>query len=394
MRQLGWASTNEDIWEVVRQALDPVPAEAPPRPRFTCPICFRGFETGSELGDHISTVHAQHRPRLLIHGREPSTIGEVIRAPVAAKQVHLLYVTAAHATVDGRPVDGEISAQLPTLLAGLREERVRICLENAADPSRIRPEMTIYDLDFRVVNKNALNRVDAAFRDAILVGGDPLTLSSVTRFVEAARMAGSAATDYAAALASYLNGVLIKDQAPGTGVLPPQAEYEAKYKEAIAGLSGIHRPLATMVAGLARFALNDFSSEPIASGFARLDRVAYRLARLAGQNWPDVLRAPNQVRNHGGRICPTDTGTDTILTAAEEIAALPRWGRPAANGLYARINGTDWFRADRVKITALSAEAALRFGADTDATNLLRRLIRESAIFNEWAEAEMARLMS
>jgi hypothetical protein len=392
---MGWASTNEDNWEAIGPMLDPVPAHVPPPPCFPCPICVEGFDTYLELAAHLSAAHAQHQPRLLLNGREPSTMGEVIRAPLSADEVDLLHVTTARATVDGRALDGDISARLGSVLAGLREGRVRIWLENTADPGRLQPEWTEYDLDFRIPDEFVYSAVDAAFRDAVPRSGEPLTSHSVSRFVEQAQARGSTGIDYANALACYLNGVLIKDRAPGSGVLPPQPEYEAKYKEAAAGLFGIPRRLPTMVAGLVRFALNDFSAMPIVSGFARLDRVAHQLAPLAGQSWPPLPKASTPVQpGHGGRVCPTDTGTDAVLASAEEIAALPRWGRPAADSLHARIHGLDRFPGDRAKITALAATAALRLGARQDAAELLRRLIQESATFTTWAEAELARLES
>lgn len=387
---MGWASKNEDDWEAIRDRVDPVPEPGPPPPSFPCPVCARGFNLFHDLAAHLAEVHAQRRPRLLLGSREPAPAGTVIRRPIALADVHLAHVTRAEVEVDGRHVAGALA---PTL-ERLREGRVLIRLENAADPGRLRPEVMTYDLDFRVADDATLDAIELAFSKALDASGEALTAATVDAFLRACRGAGWAGNEYAKALTCYLSGVLTKDQAPDTGVLPAMAEYEEKYKEALASLADSPRPLAQLVTGLTRFALNEYPRAPVISGFARLDKVVHRLARLAGRDWPalPVSAAASSTRRR--RVCPTDTGTDAVLAAGEEIEALPRWGRPAVESLHARIRGLDRFPADRAKITALAAEAALRFGARDDGSELLRKLINESAIFGTWAEHALVRLES
>ncbi|MBX6376788.1 MAG: hypothetical protein IRZ13_21490, partial [Acetobacteraceae bacterium] len=276
------------------------------------------------------------------------------RAPKASA-VHTMFCTHAEVQVDGRPEALPSADALAGLLACQRDARLQVTLKNAAEPGA-EPETSTYDITIRAPDAADLVLVEEAFARHFVEDGRPLSSSRVTTFL-AASAAASTACDYADALAAYANGVLAKDQAPGTTIMLSWAEHEEKFKRALPVLSGIERPLARLVAGLIRFALNDFPHDPAPSGFARLDAVAHRLASMVGRSWK--FPSPG-ASGRTRRACPTDTGTDAVLAEAERLARLPRWGAPASDMLHGQLAALARFPLDRAKLAALGAEAALR----------------------------------
>jgi hypothetical protein len=384
---MGWGSYNEDNWEAIRDALDPMPSHVPPPPRFRCPRCALAFETADALGEHITEHHLHRRPFLLLSGNEPP-VQHNLRVAASESSVCTMFCNQVEVQLDGKLQRLASPQDLGPLLASERNARLLITLRNAAEPG-VEPETSVYDITIRVPATSDLDRVEQAFTEALVTDGQPLSSSRVTAFLRACADAETA-RDYADALAAYVNGVLAKDQAPGTIIMLAWAEHEEKFKRALPVLAGIERPLARLVAGLIRFAMNDFPREPAPSGFTRLDMVVQRLAALAGRPWPPFrLNGSRRAR----RACPTDTGTDAVLATAAQLMELPRWGAPAAAMLNGQLVALDRFPLDRAKLVALGADAALRLGARKQAAALLRDLINDS-IFGRWAEDSLNRLDS
>ena len=248
---------------------------------------------------------------LLIEGREPLT-AHAIRRVLDASDFQILFCTESLVEVDGRRLPAADPAAIGDQISVQRDARVLLTLKNAPEAG-VSPEVSFYDILVHIPEPAALKNIEESFLYHIVDDKAGLSTSKVTEFLRANAHSGSA-NDYARALASYVLGVLAKDQVPGTTVALGWADHEPKFKEARAILSTIDRPFARLVTGLIRFALNDFPREPTRSGYARLDEVAVHLARLAGQDWPTpTVAATARTR----RICPTDTGTDAVVATAE-----------------------------------------------------------------------------
>jgi hypothetical protein len=187
---------------------------------------------------------------------------------------------------------------------------------------------------------------------------------------------------YGRALASYAQGVLLRNQ--GLGSARPSAEFKECYTEAGSVLSRYDRPLARLVCGVACFALNDFDSIWRGTGWERLDRVLRAINRTAVSS-PNGVGASVGIRNPVR--CPSDRGTDRIIELSENLAGWTTWREfDIQHRKPTIVESLDPF--DQVKARALYAVTALRLGTADHCKQMLEDLLGDST-FGSWAQKQL-----
>jgi hypothetical protein len=154
---------------------------------------------------------------------------------------------------------------------------IELELENRFDRSA-EPIRQLYHITIRVPEKRALDDVDRAFVQHL--GKAAPDMAQVAGFLDDPRCGGIVSD--ADALATYVRGVLIKDQDRATGVTLPPAEARELYGDALGRLQSFGRLLPNVICALIRFSMNDFSWSEHPTGVSRLDRTMTLLAPLVG----------------------------------------------------------------------------------------------------------------
>jgi hypothetical protein len=384
---MGVASYREDIYLRFLESTDPVPIAIATGPRAEiCPFCGRHFERHSALIKHLSEAHRGDRPILLLHGREPdqqSHIGYRLRND----DVLIQNCTSAHLRVNGGPRVDVPSSRLTRLLTDEVDSILELELENkfahSAEPIRQN-----YHLIVRVPSKRALDEVDRAFVDHL--GRDAPHMAQVATFLHDTRC-GGIVREYADALATYVRGVLVKDQDRNTGVTLNPAEARDLYGDCLGRLRGFPRLLPNVICGLIRFSVNDFSACTNPTGVARVDRAMSALAPLVGKKGPTVPATPNASGTRIIALCPIDHGVDRVLRIGDSLGEQRRWGRVLHEECRDAASASTLEPTDRQKILALWAATALRLQAIQDAAEPLRQL-RATFPFGDWAESQLVRI--
>ncbi len=243
-----------------------------------------------------------------------------------------------------------------------------------------------YKLRVKIASPVALKRADKVF--VKLFGqGTPQLLKIDHLKAEAG---GGAVDEYVAALCDFVRGVLIKDQAPGTGVRGALTDWTEAYKRSLQVLSATPRPLATLLSGLMRFALNDFNDWRITTNYPLLDCGLETLGPLT-ENSPSILLALQLDFQHTKTVCPVDSGVDQVLAFNHRMRGLDRWSiNDEANAVH--LASSDPLGAlDRAKARAVWAVAALRLGAHSSAEKALHQLTNNDC-FGAWAETQLSEL--
>jgi hypothetical protein len=385
---MGLASYSEDIF--LRFLEDKESKTAPEvgvaaLPAHHCPFCRDTFEDYDVLLEHLAEAHHGDRPILLLGGNEPDR-RETIRERLYEARVVVRNCTAIRIRIDGSwarlaPED------LSDLLRKQTDSVVEIELINRYD-KRAEPVSQRYHLTIKVPPKRALDEVDRAFTRYLAVSAP--TMEHVTRFLEDHR-AGGVALEYADALATYVRGVLIRDQSIGSGVTLPPAEAPDLYSGALEVLRTYERPLPSVICRLIRFALNDFGHNIQPVRVRRLDAAVAVLAPLAGQA---AFPRGHDGQEAGGRtmaLCPIDQSVERVLGLTERLEHQTRWGPTLDEECRQAADAKTLEVTDRQKVLALWAEAALRAGSDESATEPLRRL-RSTFPFGTWASSHLDRL--
>jgi hypothetical protein len=254
-------------------------------------------------------------------------------------------------------------------------------LENKFDVSA-EPIRELYHMIIRVPSKHALDDVDRAFVQHL--GTDAPHMAQVASFLQDFRCAGIV-REYADALATYVRGVLIKDQDRNTGVTLRPAEARDLYGNALGRLRSFRRLLPNVICGLIRFAVNDFSLSEQPTGVSRVDRAMTLLAPLVGKKGPAVQRIPKSTIVRTIALCSIDHGVDRVLRIGESLAKQRRWGPVLQEECRHAALASMLEASDRQKILALWAVSALRLRAAADAVEPLRQL-RATFPFGDWAE--------
>lgn len=383
---MGFASYREDDLTRFLAATDPSPMPRPRVPQHHCPFCNKVFDTGTALTAHLSSEHRGDRPVLVIAGREPDQSATIRRKPIP-DDISIENYTTIKARLNGRVLQGITEEQLRVLLAEQASAILDIDLINEFEPAAA-PVHQTYRIEMRIPDKVALDEIDRAFIEILAVGMPSMT--QVAEFLKDPRCQGVVG-DYADALAAYVRGLLIKDQALGTGVTLRPAEADELYAEALQGLKEFERPLAVVVCGLVRFAFNDFSTPPQETGFGRLDLCSHALSRLLGQVVAARAKEGDPKVGRIIKLCPVDQAVDRILELSERLARQNRWGPTLLEECEQAAAAETLTGRDRTKVLALWASTALRLGATEAAERPLAQL-RNTYPFGPWAAFELDRM--
>lgn len=384
---MGFASYAEDDLTRFFEATGPVPVFGPPEPpRQYCPFCSETFEDRHALSDHLSFSHHGDRPILVIGGREPDQTS-TIRQPLRTEQITIENCSTACVSLNGVR-QGEVSREaVATLLSQETDAVIDLDLVNHFDEVAT-PVRQSYRLLLRIPDKASADAVDRAFIEHLATGTP--RMAQVAAFLRDPRCKG-VVSDYADALGAYVRGLLVKDQAIGTGVTLPPAEADELYGAALEGLKGFHRPLSVVVCGLVRFAFNDFDFANRLTRFRRLDRCNAVLAPLLGIDVPPVEERVEGTPGSVVKLCPFDQAIDRVLDLSERLNRQTRWGPTLIENCRQASNARTLAARDRVKVHAIWAATALRLGADKAALEPLRQL-RAIYPFEPWAVGHLERM--
>jgi hypothetical protein len=384
---MGVASYREDDLMRFLEATEGLPILGwPTPPRHHCPFCAETFEDRHALSDHLASIHRGERPVLMIGGREPDQTS-TIRQPLRAAQIAVENCSAARVRLNSAAQPEMPPIAVLTLLSEQTDAVIDLVLINRFDEVAA-PVQQPYRLILHIPDKASLDAVDRAFIEH-LARGMP-QMAQVAAFLGDPLCRG-AVSDYAEALGSYVRGLLVKDQAPDTGVTLPPAEADDLYGAALEVLKGFRRPLSAVVCGLVRFALNDFGLIDRPTGFRRLDRCNATLAPLLGLDVPPIK---DEIESKSGavvKLCPFDQAIDRVLDLSERLDRQTRWGPTLHEECRQTADARTLVPRDRVKVHALWAATALRFGADTAALEPLRHL-RAVYPFDAWAAGHLDRM--
>jgi hypothetical protein len=381
---MGVASYREDIYLRFLESTEPVlEAIAPGPPVEICPFCGSHLESQSALLEHLSEAHRGDRPVLFLNGLEPDR-NHLIGHRLEKGSILVQNCTSARLRINGRDFISVSSSRVLRLLADQVDSIVELELENKFDRSA-EPIRQLYHLSIRVPSKAALDDVDRAFVHHL--GRDAPHMMQVAAFLDDPRCAGIV-SEYADALATYVRGVLIKDQDRNTGVTLRLSEARDLYGHSLGRLRNFQRLLPAVICGLIRFAVNDFSLSDHPTGVFRVDRMMSLLASLAGKK--SLLRQPISKSDAVRKIalCPIDHGADRVLRIGESLTNQRRWGPVLQEECRAAASGSILEAADREKILAVWAATALRLRAPDDALEPLRQL-RATFPFGKWAEHQL-----
>jgi hypothetical protein len=299
--------------------------------------------------------------------------------------VGLFHATDFHLSNDGLSFSSIEPQELREALTHAGSDRLWLRLGNRFD-AKAQPVHTDYDLTFQVYEANALSEIDKIFVEHL--GRDGVHLDDVHRFLRHSEQ--FSASEYAAALAEYVVGILIKDADPSTGVSVAERDYRARLNGSLRILEQYDRPLGRLICALIRFSGNDFdASRMSATGFELLDSANAQFATLAkgGRDFSLPAKA-----NWGGKkvsVCPIDNGSDMVMRQADRLASLARWSPDLQQQLEAESDLPDLDPLDREKIWVLWAQAASRLGKVESALHPLR-MLAGNYCFGHWAD-EMLR---
>ncbi|WP_157785384.1 hypothetical protein [Sinorhizobium fredii] len=374
MPTVGWI--REDALEAFYEGTERTPDPGPPaKPTFRCPFCISVFSIQKELHDHVYKKHRVERPVMLLGGTEPSG-RTVVRVPMGRSQVGVANATTVQISIDGRDPENCTPDAVPKKVAEARQAEMNLVLLNDSQ-ANAQPVSTRYKISFRIADASELRRVEDAFA-ATLVSSS-ITRDTIGRFLSDPRTQGPG-SEYASGLANYCLGILLKERPEAENLTTPFSRYRENYGSALQVLADFDRPLARLITGVVRFALNDFSGADSSTGYWELDFAKALLSDPSRASMPsldgDAKRRP---------ICPVDHGTARILDLATRMAAESRWS-PILDDECREIANSEVLDAtDHEKALAIWAAAALRTGSSRSAIEPLTQIAAVYP-FNSWAE--------
>lgn len=366
---MGVASYREDDLTRFLEATEPPVRSQPWFPRHYCPFCGDVFDDGPKLQTHLSEKHHGERPVLIVAGREPDAIATINQSPKDGEVV-VENCTSIRLRQNGRQIVDPSPQALYTLLSNETDAILDIELVNQFDVAA-NPIRQPYRLTLRVPTKMSLDDADRAFLKRLATGSPHM--SQVSEFLDDERCQG-VVREYADALAIYVRGLLVKDQAVGTGVTLRPAEANELYLQALDILKKFLRPLPIVICGLVRLAVNDFNAVRQITGFARLDRCNAILSPLAGKRPAQALHQDRRERGKFIQLCPVDQVIDRILDLSDRLDRQTRWGPALAEECRQASDSHRLTAGDQEKVLALWAVTAVRLGAAAEAQEPLRRL--------------------
>jgi len=182
---------------------------------------------------------------MTISGAEPKS-SDIIRKRFDPSQIEFFDTTRIALSRDGLNHDSHTPKTIQKMIAASVDGRLWIRLENTFD-RKAQPIHTEYDLTFRVYdNEDNLRAVDEAF--VSILGKNGVNMDDVHHFIRQAEK--FTASEYSAALADYVVGVLVKDGDPATGIGAASRDYRARYHGALRVLQEFARPLPRLLGAL------------------------------------------------------------------------------------------------------------------------------------------------
>lgn len=373
---MGVASYYEDIYHRWLSCQQPLPVdlvEGPPLP-FRCPFCGARFPTDIVRTAHIEREHRAESPVLLLNGRAALGIEE-ISVPLPRGNVILANCTSVSMSKNGSPWTDLPVGRARKALEERANATIHLRMRNQFHKGTA-PIERQYEVRIAIPDDLILIEIEKRFARAF--GEGNVTGIHLLAFQEELP-SGYAEGKYGRALGSYAQGVLLRNRGPGA--TRPAAEFKECYTEAAAEMAKHARPLARLVCGLSRFALNDFSGQWSGTGWIRLDRVLLTIQGIVG-----FTQSGAQVLGDGTpkAVCPTDQGTDKVISLSENLAGWMSWHQSEYQQLRSTLQATlDPF--DRVKAQVLFAATAVRIKQKAVAASLLDDLVGDG-IFGKWAE--------
>lgn len=351
-----------------------------PTSDFACPHCSTRTPTSKDLYDHLYAKHSVSRPFLLIHGREPHSTDQ-IRAPLTPSDALAFDVEKIEMSIDNGPMkEAKISNfVVAASKAGMR--KIVVTLTNFAQSGGSNRKQYTFDVALPTLEE----MLDTERRFVESFGCLHPHLNSIPNFM--ASTVGNASHGYAYALSEYVRGVLVKDRDPTSGAHGVSSEWPDAYKSALYILKDINRPLAVLICGIIRFALNDFSHWHESTEFAFLDYSARILGSISDGVDPKlepVLLRPDRYIE----VCPIDAGVSFVLDLAFRYSGLDRWGPIDDDNACAFSDQVQLGPYDRAKVRALWAWTALRLKSFKLADKPLSNLAGHDC-FGPWAEKQL-----
>jgi hypothetical protein len=333
---------------------------------FNCPICQKVFGSYDDRFQHRFEAHPYRRPLLVLGAHEVITPRFIVTRALKSEQIHLINATTCR--LDGRTISAEA---LASHIGGARSGFFRVELTGAGGKMSVH-----YEISVEITSDSDALLVEQEF--ARLYSPGVVSVCSINGFIRATAEARTARR-YVDGLASYLYGVIAKDQRGDT--MLSQEQGRARLFAAVQTLSEIDRPLATVVAGIVGFQSNAFSHHaqlttvPKLQSAMRWFDVVKRTGVFPAVERKDRSTAPNaQV--------PLDSATDEIL-AWTDMA--PSRLSDSAKYVAKRRLQDDWLAEDRIKARVM---LAFIYQSNGDAANAVEiaREFRHDQVFGRLAE--------
>ncbi len=349
-----------------------------PPPKFPCVDCGREFPDPGTLRDHIRLHHPQAMPKLLFSGTVVAK-QMVIRRPLVADGIEFVNCSSVQVHLDGRFVKVE-HEDLPAWLSRRDTGHVHIVAQNyrSVDQGLARTEWL---LELRLARQAELKECDRAFEEHLAVPNP--TMRDVDQFLGMCpRSLG--AIDYSGALADYVVGLLLKEQASPSGIRGDLKNFKDKLMNALEILQWHETRVARSVTAVCKFSLNAWKRIQVPPNLAELDAaVAFYLSLVESRHV--------EFSGHGipGGIptCYVDQATKWILQAAMDLRQ-ERAENAALEELRLLRQNDGLTEYDLVKVDVLLAVIESRMGRQEVAKNHLQRLQFDEH-FGAWARKEL-----
>lgn len=308
MPTVGWIveAADERFWENRRYNL------VPPGPVCECTICNRNFESLDSLKYHLGLEHPLESPTLMLWGR-PLDRETVIRRKPEPHDFLVTNCSRCRIFETRKKVRCLSPDYLSDWLCDHRPEYVEIELEN----ERIQDKQVAsvrYKIIFRIVSPELLDNCDRFFIERLAVPRP--TLSDVEAYRKSISESRDA-LEYGGALADYVVGILLKEQAYDRGVRGGFEGYKDKLMSSLNILKDISRPVAHAIVSLIQFNLNAWRCLNPPS---RMPDLKIAVLFFRNQN-KEIIHDEDYSAYHFPKapICPIDTVTECILKAVRCI---------------------------------------------------------------------------
>jgi hypothetical protein len=337
-------------------------------PTLPCPQCGRRFRTQADLELHRFDGHTFSRPLLLLRGRECGRSRLTVTEPTTSQDWEAFDCQTM--TINGHESE---PSKAGALLSTFDDAVVSVVL--AGD----RTEQT-FDLRFAIADLSDLDGVDGRLRE--MVRGHQLTIAAIEGFLAATEQFRTAG-NYTAGIATYLYGVLAREQSPESGL--EHDAYRGRFDEAVSLLGGFDRDSADAICGLVAFHYNQFELATLRTGSPRVAWASRRMLRLLrGDDLEDEeVEAPARWSLD---FVLSDAITEQVLT----WSCIPLDGSADATVEEIESSLPSQEPFDQLKLRIVVAEHYLRAGA----TDLGRRHVaelRHNQIAETWARRHLAR---